>query len=74
MKFLMPTLFLLSGCGISLTTSGFKAGIITETTRVENGSKVHTEDIVGISIIWLPYFSWDDFANCFKNETPSGTQ
>lgn len=68
-------LCLLTGCGVSITTSGFKAGLIDEVTRVEDGSKVHYEDVTGITIQWLPYFSWADVKNWFKKEeTPSGTQ
>ena len=74
MKFLIPTLLLLSGCGVSLTTSGFKAGIIDETTRIEGDSKVHVEDILGLTVQWAPYFSWNDVRNLFKKDTPSGTQ
>ena len=74
MKFLIPALLLLSGCGVSLTTSGFKAGLIDETTRIEGDSKVHVEDIVGLTVQWAPYFSWYDVKRWFKSETPSGTQ
>lgn len=69
-KVIIATLLiiLLSGCGISLTTSGFKAGIIDETTRIEGDSKVHVEDIIGVTIQWAPYFSWYDFKRVFSSK------
>ena len=59
---------LLSGCGISVTTSGLKAGIISEDVVVENGNRVIHEDLVGLRVQWLPYFSWNDVVGWFKKE------
>lgn len=64
----LALLLLLTGCGVSLTTSGFKAGLIDETTRIEGDSKVHVEDIIGLTIQWAPYFSWYDVKHVFSNK------
>ena len=65
---------LFAGCGVSLTTSGFKAGIIDTESLIEDGNRIYKEDIVGVSVQWLPYFSWYDVKQMFKKDTPSGTQ
>ena len=63
------SLLLLSGCGVSLTQSGFKAGIIVEdVAMIQDDSKVYTEDIVGIKIQWLPNFTWGDISRWWKSE------
>ena len=64
----LALLLLLTGCGVSLTTSGFKAGLIDETTRIEGDSKVHVEDIIGLTIQWAPYFSWNDIKRAFSSK------
>lgn len=70
--FLLP-LCLLTGCGVTLTTSYFKAGIIdTEVTVAENGSRVIHEDIIGVKLQWLPYFSWADVKGWFKSKKEKG--
>lgn len=67
---LLVPLLLMSGCGITVTQSYLKAGLLMEdhVTLAENGSRVIHEDFVGLKIQWLPYFSWTDVCNLFKPE------
>jgi len=67
MKKLILVLPLICGCGVTLTTSEFKAGIIDEVVTCDgNGSRVIHEDILGIHIQWLPYFSFGDIRQLFN--------
>jgi len=66
---LLASCLLLAGCGVSVTTSGIKAGIISEeVVVVDNGSRVVHEDLIGLRIQWLPYFSWNDVVGLFKSD------
>ena len=67
---LLAPLLLVSGCGITVTQSYLKAGLLMEdhVTLAENGSRVIHEDFVGLKIQWLPYFSWTDVCNLFKSK------
>ena len=66
---LLAPLLLVSGCGITVTQSYFKAGLLMEdhVTLAENGSRVIHEDFVGLKIQWFPYFSWTDVKNLFRS-------
>lgn len=67
---LLAPLLLVSGCGITVTQSYLKAGLLMEdnVSLAENGSRVIHEDFVGLKIQWLPYFSWTDVCNLFKSK------
>ena len=67
---LLAPLLLASGCGITVTQSYLKAGLLMEdhVTLAENGSRVIHEDIIGVKLQWLPYFSWADVKNLFKSK------
>ena len=67
---LLAPLLLVSGCGITVTQSYLKAGLLMEdhVTLAENGSRVIHEYFVGLKIQWLPYFSWTDVCNLFKSK------
>ena len=67
------SLCLLSGCGVSVTLSGLKAGIISEVSTVENGSRVRREEVVGLNVQWLPYFTWYDVRHLFTGEVDCNT-
>lgn len=66
----LVSLCLLSGCGVTVTQSYLKAGLLMEdhVTLAENGSRVIHEDFVGLKIQWLPYFSWTDVKNLFRSD------
>lgn len=59
---------LVTGCGVSVSTSGMRLGIIDDVTIVENGSRVTTEEVVGIKIDWAPRFTWRDVVKWFNEE------
>ena len=71
---LLSPLLLMSGCGITVTQSYLKAGIIMEDEVMvsDSGSRVMHEDFVGIKLQWLPYFSWTDVCNLFKSKKEKG--
>ena len=69
MKWMIPSLCLACGCGVTLTTSELKLGIIDEQVTVDgHGSRVMHEDILGLHVQWLPYFSFGDVRRLFSNK------
>ena len=69
MKWFVPALCLVCGCGVSLTTSEFNLGIIDGQAIVDdNGNRVVHEHILGLHVQWLPYFSFGDVRRLFSSK------
>jgi hypothetical protein len=64
----MMVLLLVCGCGVSVSTSGVRVGLIDEVTVIENDSRLTTEELVGVKIDWAPKFTWRDIVDLFTKD------
>lgn len=61
-------IFLVSGCGISVTTSGISAGLMDRSIHIQNECQIVTEQFCGLNLQWLPEWTWRDVRQWFKKE------
>ena len=69
MRFVVAiVLLLVCGCGVSVSTSGIRVGLIDEVTVIENDSRLTTEELIGVKIDWAPKFTWRDVVDLFTKD------
>lgn len=73
-KLLTLSMILCSGCGISVTQSGIKAGIMDREVKEQDGCRVVVETVTGLQIQWAPEFDWTDVKRWFKKEEQPGSE
>ena len=61
-------IFLISGCGISVTTSGIRAGLIDRSIQIQSECQIVTEQFYGLNLQWLPEWTLSDIRRWLKKE------